>query len=283
MYICYVDESGHCGVKEDPAQPVEVLCGVITDLTKLTKTQREHSELLTDLGIAEMKASDAYRGRKEWSAVPPAERDGLFDTVMAWADERKAKFIVCPVDSQKFFSRKASGCAICQRLQYPYEAGALNVLLAVQRLQQGKKSNKGRTLVVFDEQKDHDQRLLQLIAGDLSFTDGFTDYRPRPRAKQQARRLDQIIDVPFFSKSHLATMIQVADWAAFVVNQHLQLSVYGRAEKYVGEREKLERWYRGIEANAVPSAATAPTGSDVLRRYYRADIRPNKWAGSHWP
>lgn len=65
MYICYVDESGHCGVKEAPAQPVEVLCGVITDLAKLTKTQREHSELLTDLGIAEMKASDAYRGRKE--------------------------------------------------------------------------------------------------------------------------------------------------------------------------------------------------------------------------
>jgi len=38
MYVCYVDESGHTGEKFDPNQPVEVLCGVVTDVTKLFKT-----------------------------------------------------------------------------------------------------------------------------------------------------------------------------------------------------------------------------------------------------
>lgn len=46
MKICYVDENGHCGEVFDPRQPVEVLCGVITDLSKLFKTQKEHSDIL---------------------------------------------------------------------------------------------------------------------------------------------------------------------------------------------------------------------------------------------
>jgi len=46
MYVCYVDESGHNGKKYNPKQPVEVLCGVLTDVTKLFKTQRELAIIL---------------------------------------------------------------------------------------------------------------------------------------------------------------------------------------------------------------------------------------------
>ena len=46
MYICYVDESGHCGEKYNPEQPVEVLFGVMLDLTKLTKAHRQHNEII---------------------------------------------------------------------------------------------------------------------------------------------------------------------------------------------------------------------------------------------
>ena len=74
MYVCYIDESGHCGKKYNPKQPVEVLCGVRTDLTKLFKIQRQHSEILQifqrkDIPLSELKASDVYRGRKHWSVV----------------------------------------------------------------------------------------------------------------------------------------------------------------------------------------------------------------------
>ena len=53
MYICYVDESGHNGKKFNPAQPVQVLCGALVDVTKIHKTQRELSLLLRFSASAE--------------------------------------------------------------------------------------------------------------------------------------------------------------------------------------------------------------------------------------
>lgn len=282
MYVCYVDESGHCGSRENPDQPVEVLCGIVSDLTKLSKSQREHNSLLDQLGIREIKASEAYRGRKAWGLMKPTDRDALFDRMLEWASERACKFLVSPVDSLKFFARKAAGCSISARLRAPWQVGALHILLALQRHQQGKQANKGRTMVIFDEQKEHDEHLLQLISGDLAFTDGFCDFDAvRPRGR---RRLDQIIDVPHFSKSHPAVLLQIADWAAFVVRRALLLRVYGKQEDYVGEPAKVERWYRGVEQLTVSSAAHDPSrAADALSCYLRADIRPNGWSFKAWP
>jgi hypothetical protein len=60
MYICYVDESGHAGTKYSSAQPVEVVCGVLTDLSKLSKTQREHVRRLDELGVPELKRNYCF-------------------------------------------------------------------------------------------------------------------------------------------------------------------------------------------------------------------------------
>ncbi len=148
MYICYADESGHCGKKLNSDQPVQVMCGVLNDLTKLSKTQREHAEIisiLTEYGIPlmELKGSEAYRGRNAWANVPSAKRDKVYESILDWAADRKCKFIVCPIDSTAFFNAKDNGCAESKHLAFPYEASALNVLLALQRYQQSKK-NKPR-------------------------------------------------------------------------------------------------------------------------------------------
>ena len=87
MKICYIDESGHCGRKHNPIQPVQVLCGVITDISNLFKTQKEHSEIigiLNDIGVplSELKASDVYRGRNHWSGIAPEVRDKVFETIL---------------------------------------------------------------------------------------------------------------------------------------------------------------------------------------------------------
>lgn len=282
MYICYVDESGHCGRKFNPKQPVEVVCGVLTDVSKLFKTQREHTALLRDLGLGELKSADAYRGRKEWGAVAPTERDALFEKLMNWADERKCKIIPCPIDAERFFSDKEADGEISKRLVNPYEAGAINVVLALQRLQKSKKNNKGKTLVVFDEQQDHDENLLRILSGDLAFTDPYTGYRLRPRARNQEPRLDQIIDVPHFSKSHLAVLIQIADFAAFIMCRYLAIAIYGRDESYAGEREKIVEWHRRIGTYRVPHTATDPPGSADICKYFRNDVRPTGWAAKDW-
>lgn len=276
MYICYADESGHCGRKFNPAQPVEVVCGVITDVTKLFKSQREHTALLSDLGLTELKSADIYRGRREWSEVPSDERDELFSKVFGWADARVAKFFVCPIDSKKFFDAKKGGSAIADDLAFPYEAGALNLILAIERCQRSKKKNKGKTIVVLDEQEKHDDNLLRILAGDLAFTDGYTGHRPKRRAEAQPPRLGQIVDVPHFSKSHLAVLIQVADLAAYVVARYLALAAYGKGESYRGEEEKVDGWMENMGSNLYSHRATDPAGKDPLVSFFK-ELRPSGW------
>ena len=286
MYVCYVDESGHCGTKYNPVQPVEVLCGVISDVTKLFKTQRELAVIVKFLNkkgipLTEIKASDAYRGRKHWSGVEPRVRDKIFEFMLKWAKDRSCKFVVCPIDSKKFFDLKAGSCPISSMLCHPYEAGALNLILAVQRYHCGKKNNKGKTFVIFDEQSGHDLNMLRIMENDLSFTDGYTGYKPKPRARNQEPRLNQIIDVPHFSKSHLSVLIQLADWIAFIVNAYLLLKVYGHVEKYAGELAKIERWYSEIGDNLISHTNIDPPGNDPLCQYYKS-LRPNGWSAKLW-
>jgi hypothetical protein len=280
MKICYSDESGHCGEKFNPSQPVEVLCGVTTDITKLFKTQKEHNDIIDILSahgieIKELKAAELHRGRKEWHGVKPEVRDAVYDALLGWSYARVCKFIICPIDSRKFFDRKSAGCAMAIKLQYPWEAGALNVTLAIQRENQSKKHNKGRTFVVFDEQKKHDERFLALFEGDLSFTDSFTGYIPRPRAKSSPR-LDQIVDVPHFSKSHLTVLIQLADAGAYIVNRHISFTEFGATEEYKGERDKIGNWYSMIAQNCISHTSVDPPGKSEICEFYRS-IRPGTW------
>ncbi len=286
MYLCYLDESGHCGKKYNPKQPIEVMCGIVTDATKLFKTQRQHQQILDILNekgipLKELKAADTYRGRKSWEKVPPKARDNIFEAIIDWAEARTCKFIVCPIDSRKFYDNKKGGCKFCKLLKNPYEAGALNAILAVQRLQKSKKKNKGKTQIIFDEQKGHDENLLKFFEDDLSFTDGYTGYKPKLRAKTQPQRLDQIIDVPHFSKSHLSVLIQLADWIAFIVNCYLLLTVYKNDEKYDGELDKISDWYERIGESLVTHTAIDPPGKDELCVYFN-EIRPEGWSAKKW-
>lgn len=286
MYVCYVDESGHNGKKFNPNQPVEVLCGVVTDVTKLFKTQRELAFILKFLQkkgipLSELKASDAYRGRKHWSEVNFKVRDKIFEMVIDWAEERSCKFIVCPIDTKKYFDRKASGCETSKYIGYPYEAGALNIVLAIERLHKAKKKNKGKTIIVYDEQHAHDTSFIKILENDLSFTDSYTGYKIKPRAKHQDPRLNQIIDVPHFSKSHLSVLIQLADWVAFIVNTYLLLKVYGFKEKYPGELAKIERWYCRIGSSLVPHTGIDPPVKTGLPMFYKS-LRPDRWSARKW-
>ena len=276
MYICYVDESGHVGTKYSADQPAEVVCGVLTDLTKLTKTQREHLAKLDEFGVPQLKAKDAYRGRKDWASTPAPNRDAVFQQVISWAAERACKFVISPIDTRKFYDRKSDGCVNANRFEYPWEAGVFNVLLAIQVHQRAKRKNKGRTLVICDEQAEHSDRLLNLLEADLSFTDAYVGHNPKT---SKGPRLDQVIDVPLFARSHQAVLIQVADWAAYVLQSHLFLAVFGAKEKYSGEAAKLAGWAGQILGSSISAGATCPkVKNDPLCSFYRSEIRPFGWA-----
>ncbi|MBK7652436.1 MAG: DUF3800 domain-containing protein [Flammeovirgaceae bacterium] len=286
MYSCYIDESGHNGRKFNPEQPVEVLCGVLTDMTKLFKTQKEFLSIVNkitglDIQINELKASNVYRGRKQWGKVEAAKRFELIEDILLWTEERKCKYLVCPIDTQKFFDLKASGNQFAELFKCPYEAGAINVLLALQRHQDSKKNNKGKTLVVFDEQKAHDDNLVKILASDRAFTDSFTGFVPKTKSKVEPKRLDQIIDIPYFSPSHLSILIQLADWAAFIINRYLLLSVYHVQESYEGEFVIIEKWYKLIGKSAISPGCIDAGGKNDLPLFYKS-IRPDEWNAKKW-
>jgi len=280
MKICYVDESGHCGERYDPNQPVEVLCGVVTDLTKLFKTQKEHSQIMDMLAaiglpVDELKAADIHRGRKEWRDIDPKMRDQVYSELLQWGKDRKCTFFICPIDCCAFFEKKQAHDPIALKLHFPWEAGALNVAMGIQKHFCSTKNNKGRTFIIFDEQQNHDQRFIALFEEDLAFTDGFTGYSPQRRGKSPPR-FDQIVDVPHFSKSHLSVLIQLADLVAHVVNKHLLVTTYGFPEAYHGEAAKMATWYRDIAAGMAKHTSIDAPGKQEINQFYRG-LRPKNW------
>jgi hypothetical protein len=286
MKACYIDESGHCGTKYNPEQPVEVLVGVLIDFYGLFKTQKEQDSIIQQLNelnipVSELKANHIYGKRGAWHLVDYEIRYSVIEKILQWSKERKCKYIVSPIDSNKFFERKRNGCTICNKLQYPYEAGAVNIILAIQRLNKGSISNKGKTIMVFDEQSDHDERILQLLESDLTFTDGYTGHTVKAKAKKQTPRLEEIVDVPFFSKSHLSKAIQLADLAAFIVNKYLLLTVYRQEEKFDGELELIKGWHKIIGKQCITHTNVNPPSKDDLSIFYK-EIRPDKWILKKW-
>ena len=160
---------------------------------------------------------------------------------------------------------------------YPFEAGAMNITLAIQRCQKSKKNNKGRTFIVFDEQKKHDDHFLCLFEQGLELTDTYTMFNE----KKEFERLNQIIDVPLFSKSHLATIIQLADIGAYITRKYIELVVHGVEGKYDGELEKISDWYQRIGERKIKHTAVNPKAEDPLCEYYYL-VRPEGWSAKDW-
>lgn len=290
MYFCYIDESGHCGMKYDTNQPVEVLVGVVSDASKVHKTTREHKNYLRWLlrehgvNVPEIKASHLFRGKKEWYTINADTRKEILGKLLSWIKGRNCKLIVCPIDSKKFFELKESSHPIAQKLKYPYEAGGLNILLGLQRYKYGTKNNKGKTVVIFDEQKEHDKNLISLVSGDLSFTDNFTGFKISKSRKGATteERFCQIIDIPFFSKSEHSELIQIADIVAFVVARYIQLKSFSLRESFPGEKSFIEHLYKSIASMLIPSKHINPSVKDDALCQFYAQIRPPGWSAKTW-
>lgn len=284
MFLCYVDESGHCGRRYNQSQPVEVLAGVLINVYKLKKTLREQTELLellqnNEIPVDEFKASDMYRGRHAWEDVDPQVRVAVFDYLLTWMKDRACKLAVSPVDAQALFTLNKKGNKIANLLKFPFEACALNVVLAIQREHRNKKRNKGNTIFIFDEQHDHSDHLLELFDRDLGYTDEYVLYKPKPRAKKQPERLDQIIDVPHFTKSHLALPVQLADAVAFIVRRHLEITEYEFAQRYESEDQQIADWYKKVAECMIKHTSIDPPikDNDPLCNFYK-DVRPGNWS-----
>jgi hypothetical protein len=145
-------------------------------------------------------------------------------------------------------------------------------------------SLKGKTVVIFDEEGEHDKRLIKLLSHDLSFTDAFTQVEIPKSNKRQAEleRLCQIVDIPFFSKSEHSQLIQIADLVAFVVSRYIQLKSFGVSPAFEDELAVIEEFYVGVKDSLVkPVHINPPAKGDALTSFYQ-EIRPQGWTPQKW-
>ncbi|MBE0433789.1 DUF3800 domain-containing protein [candidate division WOR-3 bacterium] len=211
MYIGYVDESGFVGRNRNPNQPVQAMACIMANTYTLHRTLDEFAYNLrilreNNIPLAELKAEEIYRGRGAWQTVDGHIRHEIFTRYLNWLVGRRHFIILSLIDNNKFFDLKASRDELGQALEYPYIAGAMHIALAAQRANQCLPRNKGKTLLIFDEQPQFKQSVETLIAQPPGFTDCYYGFRSRGRTK-----LNQIIDTAYFVTSDYSYVIQIAD------------------------------------------------------------------------
>jgi len=252
MYLCYIDESGFCEKGYDSGQPIQVMAGIFPNLYNYHKSDIECKNFLKSINVKipvrEIKAKDLYRGSGKWNGVPGEIRKKIIDFYLNWLIERKHKVIISAIDNKKFFDiKKNPKTNIVKTIKHPYILGGLHIALVIQSINRTKKENKGKTLLIFDEQYKYQSSLSEIIYEPPTFIDEFVTFE----MKKDGRRLNQIIDTAFFVKSHHSTMAQVADLIAYLFRLYLLLNHYGKNEDFTGQKLEIDTWMKKIMKNFI--------------------------------
>ncbi len=282
MFLCYIDESGFNGRKLNKAQPVQTMVGIFPNLYHFHKSDNEFKKVFDiikeKIPIKEIKGSEIYRGRGSWKKkkIPPETRDKVIEYYLRWLASRNHKVIITAIDNECFFKTQEKGeyKDYFSFLQYPWLLSALHIAMVVQKLNKNLKSNKGKTLLVFDEEDTFEDELQELIFNPPEFVDEFVFFNER----QEKYRLNQIIDSAYFVKSHHSSLAQVADIVAFLYKTYLELHYYEFEEAYDGEKKKIAKWIESIKDKFIPYNNIYPRkGSRFISFLNEVKAKGAKW------
>ncbi len=268
MKLCYVDESGDIG--QDPCL---IMVGILVDSSRLRKTQEEFSKYFSTVkklfneNLTELKGAMIIHGRKRWRNVSLDDRKKIVEDFVNWIDERKHDLIVTAVDREKWGSRRSDSEVDIQNI---WLTSALHIALRIQRLNKSMKNNKGRTLLIIDDNKTKADKLSDLLWNTPTWTDSYC------RKKEREDRLNQIIDTPFSIKSHHGGLVQVADLLAFILRRYAEIKDYESREVWPGEGEWIENLINNVLAkhfNPKPGQWLLRPQNNVERWF--SDITPS--------
>jgi len=258
------------------------MVGIFANLYHFHKSDNEFKKVFDiikeNIPIKEIKGSEIYRGRGSWAKkkISPDIRDEVIEYYLKWLSSRNHKVITTAIDNVQFFNSKTNGNYkdYFSHLQYPWLLSALHIAMVVQKLNKNLKSNKGKTLLVFDEEDTFEDELQELIFNPPEFIDEFVAYDKR----QEKYRLNQIIDSAYFVKSHHSSLAQIADIVAFLYKTYLELHYYGVREAYAGEKEKISKWIKSIQDKFVPYNKIYPKKNSSFIRF----LNDMKAKGAEW-
>jgi len=131
-----------------------------------------------------------------------------------------------------------------------------HLALQLQKLHQKEPNNKGRTVLLIDDNKQFTDHLTEVLWSPPAWTDSYYN-----RLKKQ-EQLDQLIDSAFAVKSHHAGMVQVADLFALLFRRYAEMKEYNFAAEWNGEAEYVERVIGLLSSRLTPSSIRWPKQTD---------------------
>ena len=266
MKFCYVDESGH-------KAPIVVVAGIVVDALRMRPTKAHWNDLLAHLNskydgdLREIKGGDLHRGNGFWRRWPGEKRAEIIEEILAWMNERKHTLTFGAVCKDRLFRKRQAGSRNRLEKARDWSIAALHLVLGIQKRYQGQDKNKGHTVFVFDR-ADRAAELVDLVLNPPPETDGFYC------REQKREALDQIVDVPYFADSRHAVLIQVADFYAYILRLHADLSEGHVEEKYKGEQERVAKWVGQMGPILMPRRFRWPSRSTDPCAQFLREVAP---------
>jgi hypothetical protein len=211
--FCYCDESG------TGQEPIATMVGIVVDAGRMHLTKSDWLDLLgilsaeTQRTVTELHAAAFYSGNGIWRGIDGPERALVITEVLNWLAERKHHVVYVAVDKSSYFAALKAD-EIPDEVNSLWRFLAFHVVLAVQKHCQPEKGNKGNTFFWFDNQERELAKLPALVLQPPEWSDEYYGYDSK-----LGRRLNQIVDVPAFGDSEDVTLLQVADFLAFLVRR----------------------------------------------------------------
>ncbi|MBA7706741.1 hypothetical protein ES703_115598 [subsurface metagenome] len=252
MKFCYLDESGTGN------EPYAVMAGIIVDTERMRPTKKDWIELLSLLSeiikrpIPEFHTSVFYSGNGKWhKKISGDDRARIIEVIFRWIIDRKHKIVYSAVNKDKFNSDFKNE-TYYNDVKTLWRFMALHICLAIQKSQQSYKGFKGRTMLIFDNAEREKKYFIELIKNPPIWTDSYYN------RKRKQERLDQILDIPYFTDSKHVGLIQLADFISFFLRRYVELQ-QGVKSDYEDEQDKIALWGDIALSQSISPAAIYPS------------------------
>ncbi len=271
MKVCYCDESGTGN------EPIAVMVGIIVDSQRMHVTKDHWKGLLETLSkivgkpVDEIHTRDFYSGNGIWHGLKGEKRSLYITAIFNWLQARRHKVVYVAVEKEKFFQSQKEG-KIHKEISTLWRFMGLHILLCVQKAHQVLNKTKGHTIFIFDNEEKERMRFTDIIANPPSWTDSYYE------KEENEKPLNQIIDVPYFGDSKEVHLLQVADFLAFFLRRHIEISDKHVEEKFEKEGDKISGWISMVKKFSLPPRISYPaTGrcecTDLFYKHAPAILR----------
>lgn len=254
MKFCYVDESGYGN------EPIFVMAGIITDVSRMHMTKREWQLILEALSsiiekpITEFHTRHFYRGNGIWHDLDGPQRRRVMDFLLGWLKNRHHTLAFTAIDKAKACAQDWTGKEQFlkkRKLNY-WLLGALHFLLCIQKEHQTLPKTKGHTLLILDHEVREEVGFTELVLSPPEWTDTYYSYDRGSRRKDNPPPLSHIVDVPYFVDSRYVGMLHVADLLAYLIRHYAELASKYTEPAYAGEKSVISDWMKQIAQFMLP-------------------------------